>query len=108
MKRKIGAIVLLCVIFFIISCAAGPNEMKNTPNRDTEVAGFWKGLWHGLIFPFAFIASLFLDHIGIYEIHNNGGWYNLGFLLGAMMVLGGSSGGAARKSCSSGNDRKEK
>jgi len=97
MKRKIAALVLLGAMIFIISCAAGPNEMKNTPDRETDVAGFWKGLWHGIIFPFVFFVSLFSDKVNIYEVHNSGVWYNLGFLLGAMTILGGSGGGAASK-----------
>jgi hypothetical protein len=30
----------------------------------------------------------------VYEVHNNGSWYNGGFLLGVSSVLGGSGGGA--------------
>jgi hypothetical protein len=33
----------------------------------------------------------------MYEVHNNGGWYNLGFLLGLIIIFGGSGGGAARR-----------
>ena len=45
-------------------------------------AGFWNGLWHGFILPFSFIGSLFSENIAIYEVNNNGGFYNLGFMLG--------------------------
>jgi len=44
--------------------------------------GFWQGLWHGIIFPVAWVASLFSDSTAIYAIYNNGGWYDLGFFLG--------------------------
>jgi hypothetical protein len=30
-------------------------------------------------------------------VHNNGGWYNFGFLLGVMVLLGGGGSGAARR-----------
>ncbi len=53
--------------------------------------------WHGFISPFTFLISLFSDTVHIYEIHNNGGWYNFGFLLGASIIFGGSGGGAARR-----------
>ena len=33
----------------------------------------------------------------MYEVHNNGGWYNLGFLQGLIIIFGGSGGGAARR-----------
>jgi hypothetical protein len=34
----------------------------------------------------------------MYEVHNNGAWYNLGYLLGAAAILGGGGGGAASRS----------
>lgn len=71
---------------------AGANELVNTENQDGNIAGFWKGFWHGLIMPFTFFMSLFKENVGIYEPHNNGNWYNFGFLLGLMIVLGGNSG----------------
>lgn len=57
--------------------------------------GFWSGLWHGIVAPFAFIGSLFSDSIAMYAINNNGGWYDFGFVLGAGILLGG--GGSASK-----------
>jgi hypothetical protein len=44
--------------------------------------GFFAGLWHGLIFPLAFLVSLFAPNIAIYAVPNNGGWYDFGFFLG--------------------------
>lgn len=45
-------------------------------------AGFWGGLWHGIIAPITFIISLFDDGVSIYETNNNGRWYEFGFMLG--------------------------
>ncbi len=70
--------------------AAGRNELENTANEKGEIAGFWRGLWHGLIAPVAFVMSLFKDNVGVYEAHNNGKWYNFGFILGLMITLGGN------------------
>lgn len=56
--------------------------------------GFWGGLWHGLILPFAWIGSLFSDNIAIYAYNNNGGWYDFGFVLG----VGGLSFGGGKAS----------
>ena len=75
--------------FFV---AATPNELANTESSKGEVAGFWRGFWHGSIFPLAFFISLFNKKIGLYETHNNGAWYNFGFLLGLAMSLGGNKG----------------
>lgn len=68
---------------------AGPDSKFKGP--DAKPAGFWAGLWHGSILPLAFLVSLFKPGVGIYETHNNGGWYNFGFLLGASSSLGGGS-----------------
>ena len=45
-------------------------------------AGFWGGLWHGIIAPIAFIVSLFNDDVSVWETKNNGKLYEFGFLLG--------------------------
>ena len=44
--------------------------------------GFLLGLWHGFIFPVAWILSLFIDTISVYAVPNNGGWYDFGYFLG--------------------------
>jgi hypothetical protein len=68
---------------------AGANHLKDTPNEDESVAGFWRSLWQGLIVPFTFLISLFNNDINIYEVHNNGGFYNFGFVLGVAILFGG-------------------
>ena len=55
--------------------------------------GFWLGLWHGFIFPLAWIVSLFAPNIAIYAVPNNGGWYDFGYFLGIVVF-----GVGARKS----------
>ena len=74
-------IILIMTAALIYSCTAGPNPLNT--GADT-LAGFWKGWWHGFIMLFTFIYSLFSDNVTIYEVNNNGGWYNFGYLLGAM------------------------
>jgi hypothetical protein len=54
-------------------------------------AGFWAGLWHGLIAPITFIVSLFDAGVRVYESHNNGRWYEFGFLLGVSVSFGGGT-----------------
>lgn len=73
---------ILLAAVLLTGCAASPNEMVGTQTGFQGVAGFWLGLWHGMIAGLAFIISLFEPSVGVYEIHNNGNWYNLGFLLG--------------------------
>jgi hypothetical protein len=43
------------------------------------------------------VASLFKSNLNIHEIHNNGVWYNLGFLFGLACFSGGGNQTARRK-----------
>ena len=76
---------------------AGPNELENLENDAGRVAGFWHGFWHGIIAPVTFIISLFTDTVNIYEVHNNGNWYDFGFMFGISMSVGGSGAGSRWK-----------
>lgn len=96
MKKMILVGVLSVLMLSMTACVAGPNEMKGTQNEEGDVAGFWRGLWHGFITPFTFLVSLFNQNINIYEVHNNGAWYNFGFMVGASMILGGSGSGGGK------------
>jgi hypothetical protein len=80
-------------VLLLAGCAPGPNTLAqvNTPNP----AGFWLGLWQGAISPITFLISLFNDHVNIYEVHNNGNWYNFGFMIGVSVAFGGAGSGTA-------------
>jgi hypothetical protein len=77
----------------VSSCAAGANPSAGTGE---EPAGFWLGLWHGIILPVTFVISLFTDDLSVYEVANNGNWYDFGFFVGVAMSLGGSGGAGLR------------
>jgi hypothetical protein len=47
--------------------------------------GFLMGLWHGFIFPVAWIVSLFVPSVAIYAVPNDGGWYDFGYFLGIVV-----------------------
>jgi len=72
-------------LIVLAGCAAGPNPLVADPN----VAGFWLGLWHGLIAPVTLIISFFTDSVNMYEVRNAGWRYDLGFALGAGILFGG-------------------
>ena len=55
--------------------------------------GFLYGVWHGFIFPVAWVISLFSGEAAIYAVPNNGGWYDFGYFLGIVVF-----GVGARKS----------
>ena len=78
----------------LTSCAPGPNKLAGTADGAGKTAGFPLGLWHGIIAPVTFVVSLFNEGVGVYEPHNNGGWYDFGFILGLSITFGGSAGGA--------------
>ena len=47
--------------------------------------GLLLGLWHGFIFPVAWVVSLFAPNIAIYAVPNNGGWYDFGYFFGIVV-----------------------
>lgn len=98
MSKRLRWVLLAMFLLLILSaCAAGPNAAVDVASTEGEVAGFWLGLWQGIIVPITWLISLFSDTVSIYEVHNNGGWYDTGFLLGAGVFLGGGGAGASRR-----------
>src|SRR3989304_1531669 len=104
--KKILVYVLFAVLFVTLaSCAPGttgnlekpdteiqfttpgPNPEVDTPAANGSVAGLGTGLWHGLISVVTLIMSFFNPEVQMYEVHNTGPLYNLGFLLGAVLLF---------------------
>jgi hypothetical protein len=71
----------------LTACAT---QVPEAVQRSAQVPGFWWGLWHGFVFPWAWIGSLFSDEIAVYAVPNSGGWYDFGFFLGVTVLGGGS------------------
>ena len=98
MSKSLRWVLLAIVLMLVLAaCAAGPNTAVDVPSAEGEVAGFWLGLWHGIIVPVTFIISLVTENVAIYEVHNSGGWYDFGFVIGGGVFLGSSRAGAKRK-----------
>lgn len=53
---------------------------------EAEAPGFLLGVWHGFIFPIAFIVSIFTDSVAVYAVPNNGGWYDFGYFVGIVVI----------------------
>lgn len=103
MKKLLILIVMLA--FLVTACAPGssvevntpatrvqlttpgPNPELDKPAENGRVAGVADGLWHGLIAPVTAIGSFFNPDMQMYEVHNNGREYNLGFLIGVALVF---------------------
>jgi hypothetical protein len=97
MKTTVMIVSLALLLVILAGCAPGPNELIGSTAGKASAAGFWWGLWHGIIAPVTFIVSLFNKGVQMYEVHNTGGWYNLGFLLGMSCVFGGGGASARRR-----------
>jgi len=80
---------LFAAALALSACAATQDSAAVAPTAP----GFLLGLWHGFIFPVAWIVSLFLDKVAVYAVPNNGGWYDFGYFLGIVVF-----GVGARKS----------
>lgn len=94
--RKSWLLSGLVVVGMLVlaACAAGPNPQSGGAG---ESAGFWLGLWQGLILPITFVISLFTDTVNIYEVKNDGNWYDFGFVLGVILVFSGGGAGAGTR-----------
>ncbi len=96
--RALSVLALVVLMTTMLAgCAPGPNKMANTADEDGVVAGFWRGLWNGVISPITFVISLFRSGVRMYNVHNNGGWYDLGFLMGVVMIFGGGASSGKRR-----------
>jgi len=88
----IGLAIVAVAIYVIVYHVGMP-----TRNLSGAPAGFWLGLWQGLIVLLSFIASWFDNNIVLYQVNNNGFWYNLGYVIG-LIIIGAGGGGSARAS----------
>ncbi len=86
---KLGCLALVILILALLSTTCAPGNKANF--NVNEPAGFWMGVWHGMISFFTLIISFFSDKIHMYEIHNKGSLYNAGFFIGLLFIYGGSS-----------------
>jgi hypothetical protein len=76
--------ILSFVVLFLTACTAGDAQFT-----EQDQAGFWYGLWHGIISVITLIIHIFNDGVLVYESNNTGGWYDFGFLFGVISVWGG-------------------
>ena len=97
-KRLFLVAIAILVMILLAGCAAGTNPTVDVLDATGKSAGFWSGLWHGVISPVTFIISLFSDNVNVYEVYNSGNWYDFGFMFGVSIIFGGGARGVKRKS----------
>lgn len=76
------ALGLVAAMLLLSACAPG------TENFTDDRAGFFWGIWHGWIAPFALIWHIFNDSVRIYETNNTGIWYDVGFYVAIISGFG--------------------
>ena len=82
-------LAILLMPLLLAACAASQDAGAVAPTAP----GFLLGVWHGFIFPVAWVISLFADNVAVYAVPNNGGWYDFGYFVGIVFL-----GVGARKS----------
>ena len=95
-RRAIGWTVMVAAALLVVVAMLSLTACAATQQSDAvapTAPGFLLGLWHGFIFPVAWVVSLFVPKVAIYAVPNNGGWYDFGYFLGIVVF-----GVGARKS----------
>ncbi len=87
MNFKLQHLVFFFLIILLTSCATEVS-LSECVNVEEE-RGFLFGILHGFLAPLTFLIGIFSETVTMYDVNNNGGWYDFGFLLG----IGGFSGG---------------
>ncbi len=93
---KFGRIFAACGLALLMSACAG--QIDAGVSTDAGTPGFLWGIWHGFIFPWSWIGSLFSPDIAVYAVPNKGAWYDFGFFLGITVLGGGSFFGSKSRS----------
>lgn len=92
---KTRRIIVAAMLALAVSACA--SQIDAGVSAAPEAPGFFWGLWHGFIFPWSWIGSLFNPEIAVYAVPNSGGWYDFGFFLGVTVLGGGSFFGSKRR-----------
>ena len=74
----------LAILLPILALAACADQVATAVQPGAP--GFLWGVWHGFIFPIAWIVSLFDSDAAVYAVPNNGGWYDFGYFIGIVFI----------------------
>jgi hypothetical protein len=88
-SRRVARLSVIAAAMSLVFVACATQPMPDAANPP----GFWLGLVHGFTMLFALVGELFTNY-RIYAFPNSGGFYDLGFGIGAASALGGSGAAA--------------
>ena len=88
-KRRAARVASAALLALLASACVATQVPAVT---EAGAPGFLLGVWHGFIFPIAFLISLFTDSVAIYAVPNNGGWYDFGYFVGIVFIGVGARG----------------
>lgn len=88
MKRKYLLLIIIVIGILLTITGCVPGDGTRTTEKP---AGFFWGILHGWLAPFSLIIGLFKKNIRIYEVMNNGWWYDFGFYIAVISGFGGVS-----------------
>jgi hypothetical protein len=91
-SRHRGLAFAIIAVLALAACTATQQSDAVAPNAP----GFLLGLWHGFIFPVAWVVSLFVPKVAVYAVPNDGGWYDFGYFLGIVVFGVGAKKGGER------------
>lgn len=97
-NKRLFVLFTLILLALMLTAFGTPNPLTNVPLEETgKVYGFWNGLWDGITAILAFVGNLFGGNYNIYQVHNNGGWYNFGYLFGIGAFAKGATSTTSRR-----------
>ena len=88
MNKKTALLAIIITIILITLTGCVPGDGTRTYSKP---AGFFWGILHGWLAPFSLIIGIFNKHIRVYEVMNNGWWYDFGFYIAVISGIGGVS-----------------
>ena len=65
LKSSLRAAAVVGLLVLLAACA---RQIPEGVAHDAQTPGFWWGLWHGFIFPWSWIGSLFQPTVAVYAV----------------------------------------
>ena len=81
-----GSTARLAALTLLLPLTACAHQAASAVSHSAASPGFLLGVWHGFIFPVAWVLSLFMPDVAIYAVPNNGGWYDFGYFVGIVFL----------------------